>query len=258
MKWISFLFMVFTLFSCLQKDKVIITGSNTLIPIKPTSFNRKISEIPPPDGFYRMESDSGSFVRWLRNLPLKKDRTVYLFNGKPKQNQSAQFAVLDISTGNNDLQQCADVVIRLRAEYLFANQRFSEISFTDFGGKEYKWMGGSNREEFEKYLDYVFGWCGSASLEKQLKPVTSIKKLKAGDVFIKGGFPGHAMLVADVALNNKRETVFLLVQGYTPAQDMHLVVNPLNKRFSPWYEVNDSGFLYTPEWTFRPDELRSW
>jgi len=38
---------------------------------------------------------------------------VFLYNGKIKQNQQAQFAVLDIGIGNKDLQQCADIILRL-------------------------------------------------------------------------------------------------------------------------------------------------
>ena len=51
------------------------------------------------------------------------------------------------------------------------------------------------------YLQTVFGMCGTASLEKQLKPVGDQHEMQPGDVFIKGGFPGHAMIVVDVAVN---------------------------------------------------------
>ena len=56
-----------------------------------------------------------TFGAWLRSVPLKKNLTVYLYNGVPKRNQEAQFAVLDVSVGHEDLQQCADAVMRLRA-----------------------------------------------------------------------------------------------------------------------------------------------
>lgn len=35
-----------------------------------------------------------------------------MYNVAEKQNQQAQFAVLDISVGNKNLQQCADAVMR--------------------------------------------------------------------------------------------------------------------------------------------------
>lgn len=60
--------------------------------------------------------EAGSFGAWLRTLPLKKGTTVYLYNGRPKENQDAQFAVVDISVGQEDLQQCADAVMRLHAQ----------------------------------------------------------------------------------------------------------------------------------------------
>ena len=63
--------------------------------------------------------------------------------------------------------------------------------------------GTANRTAFDKYLQNVFGWCGSASLEMQLKPVTDFGSINSGDVLVKGGYPGHAMIVVDVAVNDK-------------------------------------------------------
>jgi len=81
-----------------------------------------ISNIPVPQGYSRIPADSSSFAGWLRNVGLKENKMVYLFDGRPKLNQMAQFAVLDISVPAKDLQQCADAVMRLRAEYLFAEK----------------------------------------------------------------------------------------------------------------------------------------
>ena len=65
----------------------------------------------------------------------KKNDTVFLFNGIPKSNQTAQYAVLDIPIGNKDLQQCADAVMRLRAMWLHEEGR--EIHFEDNSGKSF-------------------------------------------------------------------------------------------------------------------------
>ena len=113
------------------------------------------------------------------------------------------------------------------------------------------------KNRFEQYLQQVFGWCGSASLDKQLSCVENYKDLKTGDVFIKGGFPGHAMIVADMAVNSKGEKVFMLIQGYQRAQDFHIVVNPMDGELSPWYKLNAANEIYTPEWTFYKDQLHT-
>jgi len=50
---------------------------------------RTIGAIPPPPGYRRVTSGTGSFAGWLRTLPLKKDRTVHLYDGTLKDNQDA-------------------------------------------------------------------------------------------------------------------------------------------------------------------------
>jgi hypothetical protein len=220
---------------------------------------RSIGEIKAPAGYTRIEAAGNSFTGWLRTVPLKEDKTVYLYNGTKKRNQLAQFAVINIPTGNQDLQQCADVVMRLRAEYLFKNKMYKDIAFMDYNRKWYRWDGTDDREKFERYLQTVFNWCGSASLEKQLKGVADFNAIKPGDVLIQGGFPGHAVIVADMAINQEGKKVYLLVQGYQPAQDMHVLVNPNDPALSPWYAVDlDGEDVYTPEWHFKKTGLKTW
>ncbi|HYF30851.1 MAG TPA: DUF4846 domain-containing protein [Chitinophagaceae bacterium] len=217
-----------------------------------------VEAISLPPGYERMAAPAGSFTTWLRQVPLKKSNVVYLYNGSPKRNQNAQYAVLDISVGNQDLQQCADAVMRLRAEYLFAFQQWDAIVFKDNASRAYCYTGGNNRAAFDSYLRRVFGWCGTASLEKQLTPVRRLNQLEAGDVLIKGGFPGHAVIVMDVAANRKGEKIYLLAQSYMPAQDIHILKNPMEPGASPWYKVVDNQAVITPEWTFQPGQLRRW
>ena len=216
-----------------------------------------ISSIPLPEGFKRIKSESSTFADWLRHFPLKKDKTVYLFNGSKKLNQSAQFAVLDISVGNKNLQQCADAVMRLRAEYLFDQKNFDQIIFIDNENRSYYFKAPCNKESFRVYLDKVFGMCGTASLSKQLKHA-EMKNMVAGDVLIRGGFPGHAATVMDVAINDKGRKIYLLSQSYMPAQDIHILLNPADKNLSPWYEVTDNDLIETPEYIFTKNELKRW
>lgn len=228
--------------------------SATVLPL-PDSL-RTVADIPLPAGFHRLDTSSQSFAGWLRSIPLRSDRTVYLYNGLRKANQSAQYAVLDVSVGNSDLQQCADAVMRLRAEYLFSQQRFGDIRFFDNADHEYLWTGGGDRDRFARYLLQVFARCGTASLERQLRRQPTIREVQAGDVLVRGGFPGHAMMVMDVVVNADGERRFLLAQSYMPAQDIHIVRNPNEPGLNPWYKALDGHVIETPEWTFFPGQLR--
>ena len=105
-------------------------------------------------------------------------------------------------------------------------------------------------------MDSVFTWAGTYSLSKELVPVKDATKIEVGDVFIQGGFPGHAVLVADVATNKKGERVFLLLQSYMPAQDIHVLENPGDTKLSPWYSATETGTLVTPEWEFERSDLK--
>lgn len=252
--FIPLLLLLFT--SCKQTTQRFIPDDNILIVPEPPDSYRFIDEIPIPESFTRTNVEQGSFAEWLRKIPLKKDKRVFLYNGTLKKNQSAQFAVVDIAVGNKDLQQCADAVMRFRAEYLYLNKK--PIDFIDYAGKSYKWNGSGDRNSFDNYLQNVFGWCGSASLDKQLNRVPDFSTIKAGDVLIHGGFPGHAVIVVDIATNQKGKKIYLLAQGYQPAQDIHILNNPMNHTLSPWYEIDSTDIIITPEWKFFKQELKTW
>lgn len=244
------------------------------------SFNYKtalINQISPPKGFKRVLNKKTSFGAWLQHLPLKENNTVYLFNGEEKYNQSAQYKVIDIDVGTKDLQQCADAVMRLRAEYLYASNQKEKIHFNYTNGanipfskwssglypslknNKVVWVSSSNNESyksFKKYINNIFMYAGTASLEKELQQV-DIQDIEIGDVFIKGGFPGHAVIVVDVATNESSEKCFMVAQSYMPAQNIHILKNPNNSSYSPWYVVSEcSDIIETPEWTFYPNQLK--
>ncbi len=211
----------------------------------------------PPEGFKRLPNDTTTFSNFLRSLPLKPHGTlVSFFNGKIKSNNNVHDAVVDLPIGKRDLHHCADAVMRLRAEYFFQNKKYDSIHFNftngfkaDYGnwrkgkrivvkGNQVSWIQNSlpsdSPKDFWKYLEMVFSYAGTASLEKEMKAV-AIEEMKIGDVFIKGDFPGHAVIVVDLAVDvSTQEKVFLLVQSYMPAQEIQILKNPNNSKLSPW------------------------
>jgi len=232
----------------------------------------------PPSGYKRLGHEKGSFAEWLSHLPLKTGKPdVMLYNGEKKGNQDAHAAVIDMDVGQYDLQQCADAVMRLRAEYLYSKNKFDKISFnytsgdavpfskwmegkrTVISGNKVTWKSGaakgSGRDVFASYLKSIFTYAGSLSLSRELEPI-EFNELHTGDVFILGGSPGHAVIVLDISVNNMGQHMFMLAQSYMPAQEMHVLKNPNDDNISPWYSVEETkGFLQTPEWRFRTDQL---
>lgn len=222
----------------------------------------RVSEIPPPEGYERFSGTDSGFARWLRSIPLKKDNTVYLYNGQKKSNQDAQYAVLDIPVGNKDLQQCADAVMRLRAEWLYSEGRYNEIKFADNNGRMYACPPAPDSAAFEHYLTTVYSYCGTISLAQQLRAVNTFSQIQPGDVLIKGGSPGHAVIVMDVVrklVNGEWKKYYLLAQSYMPAQNIHILKNYADPDDGPWYnasQVND--LISTPEWNFYKNQLKRW
>jgi len=219
------------------------------------------ARIAPPPGFERTQEPEGSFAAWLRGLPMRREGApVLTYTGRPKWRQDVHAAVVDIDVGKRDLQQCADAIMRLRAEWLYSQERDKEIAFNDTDGKRRRFSayGKKDHAGFRKYMDLVFAYAGTYSLERELKPVPP-DEIAIGDVFIKGGFPGHAVLVADMAENKATgEKRFLLLQSYMPAQDMHVLKNPASADGSPWYATPIGDQLVTPEWVFPRTALKRW
>jgi len=209
-----------------------------------------------PSKFERPNLKHNSFAYYLQNLPLKPHGSkVYYFNKEAKHTQAIHAAVLDIDTGNRDLQQCADAVMRLRAEHLYQKERFDDIHFNFTNGFEASY---SNWRVGRKYLDMVFSYAGTLSLSKELKQ-RSLADLQIGDVFIQGGSPGHAVIVVDMAIHkDTQEKIFLLAQSYMPAQDIHVLKNRNKQGYGPWYTLSSiNNTLTTPEWTFQAKDLKS-
>lgn len=238
-----------------------------------------LSRISVPDGYERLSAVNGTFQEYLRNLPLKPHGALCeYFNGDKKDSKGVYIAVIDQQIGNRDLHQCADAIMRLRGEFLWKNKQYEKIHFNFTNGFKvnYKmWMDGNrisvngnnvkwvkktdasnSYKTFWKYMEIIFSYAGTLSLEKELVKV-KIDDMRIGDVFIQGGSPGHAVIVVDMAYNIKTgEGIFLLAQSYMPAQQTQILINPKSPTNSPWYSKNFGEILITPEWTFNDKNLK--
>lgn len=231
-------------------------------------------------GFERIEVEDNSFGEFLRNQKLKPyGEKVLYFDGREKNKSNVYDSVFDVDIGNRDLHQCADAIMLLRAEYLYSIEEYDAIKFnfvSGFNAEYKKWMDGNRinvdgntvnyykatdysntYESFRKYMDMVFAYSGTLSLNQELQS-TKIEDMKIGDVFIVGGSPGHAVIVVDMAEDDNRNKIFMLAQSYMPAQETQLLINPNDKSISPWYSLKDADRLITPEWSFDLENLKTW
>ena len=253
-------------------------ASRFSVAVKDKNGKNLETRFPVPDGYKRVNQDQQSFGNFLRRFSLQPDGApVRYYDGQIKGGQVHE-AVFNLSVGTKNLQQCADAVMRMRAEYLYAQNRKSEIHFHLTNGFDMaysKWMEGyrlqvkgnatqwvnskqamDTHETFMEYMEVVFNYAGTLSLSKELKKKNP-SNIVPGDIWIYGGSPGHAVLVVDVAENASGERVFMIAQSYMPAQEMHILKNLNEPGISPWYRIPEGQFQ-TPEWTFEQDELKGW
>ena len=217
-----------------------------------------IGDIPVPFGYIRLEAASGSYAEYLRSLPLRKRGTkVNLYTGGEANYQFLSTGVIDQDILSNS-EQCADVTMRLRAEYLWQKGRYSEICFRNVNGKRMNYTGGGSRKAFERYMRNVYGWCSTYSVYHETTP-RPIQEVQPGDVLVyparSGMKYGHALIVVDVAKKGTKVAI-MCAEGNTPARDKHIVRN-LNLLNYPWFICDASeNNLRISVFHFNKEELR--
>ena len=78
----------------------------------------------------------------------------------------------------------------------------------------------------------------------------------AGNIIVKPGSPGHALIIMGKAINANNESVYLLAEGYTPAQSIHIITNAGDDK-NPWYKLSTkNNETVTARYTFRPTNIR--
>ncbi|MCA9546460.1 MAG: hypothetical protein KC613_18775 [Myxococcales bacterium] len=234
----------------------------------------------PPAGFERVPVEAGSFPAWLRDLPLRTDRTrVLAYDGRPLLRPSAAVAALDV--GQRDLQQCADTLMRVRGEYHFASGRAEQAGYHFTSGDLSTWAkwrrgerfkvqgsrvarvrggrGAAGHAGYRQWLTHTFRYAGTQSLKFDSEPVGD-RPYRAGDFFVQPGGPGHAVVLLDLAAHPDGRVAALVGQGFMPAEDLHVLAGGHDRVIDGvWFllPTADRPHLATPSWApFHRDEAR--
>lgn len=283
-KILSFIILLCTLSLIAYQFKPVKLGVNAVATtIKPTDFINEegttiATRVKVPEGYKRAAYPDGSFQDYLRHYKLKPsgssiinyDNTEYFW-------QMGHIGILDIPVPANGLQQCADALIRVRSEYLWNNNRKNEIGFNFTSGHYCAWtkyaegyrpkISGNqvtflktaatdySKANFYNYLNLIFMYSGTLSLYHELPKITNTKTLKIGDMLIKGGSPGHIAIICDEIVNAQGEKRYLLFQGNTPAQSVHLVKNLEDTSISPWYKLERHQVIPVSNYIFTNSEF---
>lgn len=217
--------------------------------------------------------DSSSWAYFLQHLP-QRDAPILDYRGRPVGDQEKHFAVISYDVGTRDLQQCADALMRLRAEYLFAQKRLNEISFHFVSGEAFGFAAycdgktpvpkgngvvfvssspkAKDHASLRSYLDIVYTYASTISLADELEDTDA---LAIGTVVIKAGSPGHCFIIADEATTPAGEKVFKLVEGYTPAQTIYVLRNAEEPSLGCWHKLK-KGPITTASYAFTHYKLK--
>jgi len=237
-------------------------------------------QIPDPAGFQRVKAGTGGFADWLRHLPAAPPGTPV----KTAKNQIVRAgddprlaATVVLQPRGGKLLDASNIVVRLRAEFLWAAGLKDRLVFRFTSGHLAAWsdwaagvrpfVQGRNvefrqveppddgRESFTCYLEVLFRYGTVYSLMQDTFPVTD-GTIEPGDVFVRPGRPGHAVLVLDVAVSGDGRVSVLLGQGGTPPQTFHVLRDP---SLGAWFPVNHADPIdLGPSGTFRLKDLRRW
>ncbi|WP_299246630.1 DUF4846 domain-containing protein [uncultured Aquimarina sp.] len=225
-----------------------------------------------PEGYRRTVYPEGSFQEYLRHYQLKKHGSPIInYDNTRYFAQHWHDAILEIPVPANGLQQCADALMRMRAEYLWDQNRKDKIGFNFTSGHYCSWKKyaegyrpkikgnkvtfhktaspNASKSNFYKYLNLIYTYAGTLSLHTEL-PKVKVKDLTIGDMLVKPGSPGHIEIIVDEIVNDQGDKMFLLAQGNTPAQNVCLLKNFEDTSISPWYRFKENTSVYTPSYYF--------
>ncbi|MEJ2544528.1 MAG: DUF4846 domain-containing protein [Calditrichaceae bacterium] len=248
-------FLIFSLYNFTQAQFCFLNPSDLQVE----KFDTILERFSPPDGYQRIPADSNRFAFWLRQMPLlPKHSPVKDFKNKifKKSDDSTVTAVVAYDIKGRNLDQCMDILLRLRTKYLIENQRQNEIQFPLPDGLMLSWaewkMGvrpkfkgahfflekiadpDSSGRNFRRYLNTIFEYSSTQAFYHYYKDINP-DSLHVGDFIVKKGSKGHAVMILDLASDEEGNLLALIGQGDTPACQFYL----LNyKNDNPWFPID--------------------
>jgi hypothetical protein len=249
------LIVIFLLFSC----------GGSLAPV--TDGQPAASTLPS----VRTTTEAGTWPYFLQHLKIVEG-PILDYRGQPVADQEKGAGIIPYDVGKSDLQQCADALMRLRAEYLFEQKRHGEIAFHFVSGDRYRYTdylagkrpkASGNRvvlvngaaqpnthASLRKYLDYVYMYASTISLARELKKTD---RFTIGTIVIYAGSPGHCFIIIDEKEEGGKK-LFKLAEGYTPAQSIYVLKNPVDG--SSWHTLA-KGTINTASYSFTKYEVKA-
>lgn len=220
----------------------------------------KIGEISIPSrDFHRIVIKDNSFASFLRQLPLNKPGSDVLNHrgGVFKSGNDTSVAfVVDMNINGRRLEQCMDILVRIYAEYLWENNLTEDLNLPIPGGYRLawqKWMEGfrpafkginmslnqtapanSTIQSYRSYLNTVYSESHTQQFYHAYQTLNRTD-VQIGDIIIKRGTKGHAVMIVDLAINKEGNMIALIGNGDTPACQFFL----LNYRSDqPWVPLD--------------------
>lgn len=239
------------------------------------------ARIPPPDGCARVKLAACGFANWLRHLPAAPAdtpvttgrRKVVMKPGDPRL-----AAVLLLQPTNDRLLAGANMLLRLRAEFLWSGEKLDGIGFHFTSGHLATWESwakgerprvkgrdvsfepafdaDAGRESYCSYLETIFQYASGHSVSLDTTPVTD-GSVAPGDIFLRNARKGsYALMVLDACTGPNGELHILLADAGMPAQTLYI---PRGSDGGPWLAVSQSRDLVLADGrALRLADLRRW
>ena len=213
----------------------------------------------PSEDFQRITIEQNSFAVYLRQLPLKKPGSdVVNYKGEVfKSGSDTSVAyVVDMNITNRYLEQCMDVLVRLYADFLWQKKQAEELTLPLPGGHWLAWQNwkegfrpvfrginlsliratqpDSSFQSYRTFLNTVYSESHTQQFYHAYQPVKRMD-VNIGDMFIKKGTKGHAVMIVDMAINERGQMIALIGNGDTPACQFFLLNYQTN---NPWIPLD--------------------